>query len=265
MMPVLIKLLMAIAIAFFLAAGMLFFIQERLIFHPERLPADHTFSFSVPFEEETLSNNGVSIHTIRFPKPESKGVILYFHGNAGSLDSWGHLYADFQAFPYDLWIMDYRGFGKSGGGIVREQELHSDAEKLYEAAKNQYPNGDVVIYGRSIGTGVAAKLAAEHPPKMLILETPYFNFVNLVDHIAPWVPSFLLRFQLMTNEYVTDQSFPIHLFHGDRDALIPAQSSDRLAELGENIKYHRIEGAGHNNIGDFPKYQRILQEIFAAP
>ena len=265
MMTVFVKLLMGVAVAFFLAAGLLFFIQERLIFHPHRLPADYSFSFPVPFEEEVIENNGVDIHSIRFTKPESKGVILYFHGNAGALDSWGGLWADFQSVPYDLWIMDYRGFGKSGGGIVREQELHSDAEKLHQAAKDLYPNGDIVIYGRSIGTGVAAKLAADHPPQMLILETPYFNFVDLVDHIAPWVPEFLLRFRLMTNEYVADQTFPIHLFHGDRDRLIPASSSERLAALGDHIQYHLISGAEHNNIGDFAEYRTALKTLLTSP
>ena len=265
MTTVFVKILVSIGIVLFLVAGLLFFIQERLIFHPQRLPADYSFSFPVPFEEEVFENNGVNIHSIRFIKPESQGVILYFHGNAGALDSWGGLWADFQDIPYDLWIVDYRGFGKSGGGIVREQELHSDAEKLYEAAKVRYPKGDIIMYGRSIGTGVAAKLAAEHPPKMLILETPYFSFVDLVDQIAPWVPRFLLRFRLMTNEYVAEQTFPIHLFHGDQDGLIPASSSEQLAALGDHIHFHRIEGAEHNNVGDFPKYQVLLRSILKAP
>ena len=257
------KTLVALIVVVCGAAVLLYANQERLIFHPEALPDDYRFQFSAPVEEVYIERDGTRLHTLLFARPESKGVILYFHGNAGSLRSWGMVHEDFARVPYDLWIMDYRGFGKSGGHIAGEAMLHADALALHAAALQRYPDQEVVLYGRSIGTGVAAQLAAQHPPDLLILETPYFNFPDLVGQIAPWAPKFLLRYRLMVNEAIRNQAFPIHLIHGDRDELIPMSSSVRLAELGENIRFHRIEGAGHNTIPDTAVYRRIVSDLLA--
>ena len=257
------KALVALIAVICSAGAVLYFNQERLIFHPEVLPPDYPFDFSAPVEEVYIDRDGTRLHTLLFARPEPKGIILYFHGNAGSLRSWGMVHQDFVRFPYDLWLIDYRGFGKSEGRISGEAMLHADALALHAAARQRYPDHSVVIYGRSIGTGVAAELAARHPPDLLVLETPYFNFPDLVGQIAPWAPEFLLRYRFMVNEAIQGRSFPIHLIHGDRDELIPVSSSARLAKLGENIRFHRVEGAGHNTIPETAVYRRILSGLLS--
>ena len=255
------KILLTLVIAGFALASLVYFTQEKLIFHPERLASDHRFSFPVPFEEVVLNSDGVGIHTLLFTKQDSRGVVLFFHGNAGSLHSWGGVYADFESLPYDLWIMDYRGFGKSEGSLSGKADLHTDAQVLFEAAQERYPGKEMIVYGRSIGTGVASALAARHPPRVLILETPYFNFPDLAAQLAPWAPAPLLRYRLMNNEHIQDQSFPVHLIHGNRDSLISASHSERLARLGPHIQFHLIKGAEHNNISAFRRYHEVLSEI----
>jgi len=240
---------------------LLYVAQEKLIFVPETLTSNQKFGFPVPFEEVWIENEGVRLHSLRFPKSESKGVILYFHGNAGSLLSWGGIYEDFQRFPYDLWIVDYRGYGKSEGVILSEESLHSDAEAFYQQAIKRYKGKEILIYGRSIGTGIASQLAAKHPPKMLFLETPYYNFPDLVGTIYPFVPSALVRYKLANDENIRDASYPVYLFHGDQDGLIPHDSSLRLETLGAHIILHTIEDAGHNNISNFRVYHKILNGI----
>ena len=259
------KILITLVVVASALVALVVFNQERLIFHPERLPPDHRFSFPFPFEEVVIDSDGVGIHTLLFTKENSKGVVLYFHGNAGSLRTWGGVYADFESLPYDLWIMDYRGFGKSEGKLSGEGDLQADAQALFDAAKQRYPDQEMVMYGRSIGTGVASALAAKHPPKVLILETPYFNFPDLAAQLAPWAPSALLRYTLMNNEHIQNQAFPIHLIHGDRDSLIRASHSERLAQLGPHIQYHLIKGAEHNNISVFRRYHEVLNSIMMQP
>ena len=256
------KILLTIGVTACILFSFVYFNQEKLIFHPEKLSKDHRFSFPLPFEEIVLDSGGVGIHTLLFPKENSQGVILYFHGNAGSLHSWGGVVADFASTPYDLWIMDYRGFGKSEGKLSGEADLQADAQALLDAAKKRYGDQEMVIYGRSIGTGVASALAAKYPPKMLILETPYYNFPDLVAELAPWAPAPLLRYRLMNNEHIRDQPFPIHLIHGDRDALISASHSERLATLGPHITFHKIVGAQHNNISAFSRFHAVIKDIF---
>ncbi len=254
-------ILMAVAALYLFLMAVMYFFQERLIFFPEKLSENHSFTFPVPFEEVWIQSEGVRLHSLRFTKPEPKGVILFFHGNAGSLDSWGGLYQDFQRFPYDLWILDYRGYGKSGGEIRSEAALHQDAQAFYAAARARYKGKELIIYGRSIGTGIAAKLAAEHPPKLLFLETPYYSFPKLVQSIYPFVPSFLVKYKLETHRYVQNQDYPIHLFHGDQDALIPHDCAKDLEAIASNITLHTIEGAGHNNISAFTGYHQQLNTI----
>ena len=255
-----IPLLLLLLIGFFLL--FLYYAQEKLIFFPSKLSKEHRFTFKTEFEEHFIPSGSEQLHSLLFTKPESKGIILYFHGNAGNLDSWGRIHEYFQDLPYDVWIIDYRGYGKSSGGISSEMDLHIDADAFYQMAMERYEDVDVIIYGPSIGSGVAAYLAEKHPPKMLILETPYFNFPDLVQSIYPQVPRFLLRYKLQTNEYIANTNYPIHLFHGTEDGLIPYDSSLRLAELSDNCILHTIKGAGHNNIGAFPDYQQELKVIF---
>ena len=239
----------------------LYIFQEKLIFFPEVLPADHSFSFQTTFEEKSIQSGDAILHTLHFTKKNSKGVILFFHGNAGSLKSWGNVYEDFQRFPYDLWIMDYRGFGKSTGVIDSEAVLHKDAQSVYDAAAKLYARKKIIIYGRSIGTGVAAHLAEAHPPHMLILETPYYNFPDLVRSLYPIVPSMFVRYKLRTDRYTINKAYPIHLIHGDQDELIPYDSSQRLEQRSVGITLHTINGAGHNNISAFPSYHQILKTL----
>ena len=259
------KLVLVLIVSATSLAAVLFFNQERLIFHPERLPADHAFDFPVPFEEVFLTSGSVRIHSLLFTRPDPKGVILYFHGNAGSLRSWGGLHTDFDTLPYDLWIVDYRGFGKSEGSVSGEASLYADARALLTAAKARYPGLPMVFYGRSIGTGVASRLALEHEPRMLILETPYVSFPDLVEQIAPWAPTPLLRYRLENDAHIRDVRFPVHLFHGDRDELIPVSSTVRLAQLGDHIQSHIITGAQHNTVPAFAEYHRILGQLLGLP
>ena len=240
---------------------LLYFQQEKIIFFPTKLPNDYKYRFNSPFEEVILQSGGEEISSILFTKPDSKGVLLYLHGNAGNLSSWAYVYEDFQHAPYDFWIIDYRGYGKSTGSIQSEADLHADAEALYQAALERYEGKEFIIYGRSIGSGVAAKLAKMHPPKMLLLETPYYNFPDLVKSIYPFLPKFLIRYQLSTDQYIAKTKYPVHLFHGTKDELIPYTSSVRLAELSDKITLHTVEGAGHNNISDFPIFRERLLSI----
>ena len=240
---------------------LLYFVQEKIIFFPTKLSKDYKYTFNIPFEEVTLESGGEDINSILFTKPDSKGVVLYLHGNAGNLSSWAYVYEDFQYAPYDFWIIDYRGYGKSTGSIQSEADLHADAEALYQAALSRYEGKEFIIYGRSIGSGVAAKLAKMHSPKVLLLETPYYNFPDLVKSIYPFLPKFLIRYQLSTDHYIANTEYPVHLFHGTKDELIPYTSSVRLSELSDKITLHTVEGAGHNNISDFPIFRERLLSI----
>ena len=253
--------------AYTIILGILYALQSKIIFLPSQLPQKHSFTFTHPFQEHFIEVSHARLHALSFEQETNnfKGLIVYFHGNAGCLDSWGDVYRYFRPHGYDSFIVDYRGYGKSTGNITSEMQLYEDAQLVFEYIQRvfgQKYNNNIIFYGRSIGTGIASWLALQHPPKILILETPYYNLPSLVQDIYPFVPQKLLRFQLSNHKHIQNTSYPVHIFHGTEDEIIPYKHGKKLSSLHKNITLHTIQGAKHNNIPTYKEYHRILKEIF---
>ncbi|MBM76723.1 MAG: alpha/beta hydrolase [Proteobacteria bacterium] len=259
------KIVVSVVGIYIFLMGLMYIAQEKLIFFPENLPEDYSFSFSASFEEVLIPVEDGQLHALAFEHPQALATILYFHGNAGSLASWGYVYEHFQSLPYNIFIIDYRGYGKSDGQISSEAQLQQDALAAYLSAKKRYPQSTFVFYGRSIGTGIASWLATQHPPSMLILESPYFNLPTLVGDIYPFVPKFLVKYTLMNNVHISKLDIPIHLLHGTNDELIPFQHSERLKNSCDKAQLHIIDGGGHNDLSLFAKYHKTIQKLLAPP
>jgi uncharacterized protein len=260
------KMITTIAIVaiggYILICAALYIQQERLIFYPEVLASDFMFTFPGRFEEISLPVDGAVISALYFRASHPKGVVLYFHGNAGSLRSWGDIAAIFVEQGYDVLMPDYRGYGKSTGRIMSEQMLHDDAAVAYRYLLERYPEEQIVVYGRSIGSGVATYLAKSRRPRMLILETPYFSLKEIVGQQFPFVPSALLKYPLRTDLWIGDVACPVYLFHGTSDVLIPYSASQRLAALVKTEhQLFTIVGGGHNDLSSFALYDQQLDLI----
>lgn len=143
----------------------LYFFQEKLIFSPQKLEKDYQYSFSQNFEELTFK----TLDNKLFKADSTKGVIFYLHGNLGSLKSWGNVAKSYTDLNYDVFIIDYRGFGKSEGAISSEKQLFDDNQIVYNKIKTLYKEQYITILGYSIGTGLATKLASDNNPRRLIL------------------------------------------------------------------------------------------------
>ena len=237
--------------------------QERLIFYPEKLSEKHIYKFSVPFEELYIQTpDGKKINALLFKSNNSKGVVFYHHGNAGNLEYWGAKAIDFTSRNYDVLMYDYRSFGKSTGKIKNEKMLHNDAKLIYNELLKMYEKENIIFFGISLGSGIAAKLAYEITPKKLILETPYYNFYDVSKYHYPYLPnSILLHYQFKTNQWLPEISVPIHLIHGTEDETVPFEMAVKLERLGKNIDLCRITNGSHNNITTFDKYQTYLNQV----
>jgi uncharacterized protein len=240
--------------------------QEQLIFFPEILPTDYKYAFSEPFEEANVPAEGATLNTVLFKAANAKGVVLYFHGNAGSLRTWGDVARDFTSRGYEILIPDYRGFGKSTGRIADEKQMLADGLAVYGYLKKSYPESRIIVYGRSIGTGVAAFVARSGKPRMLILESPFFSLTDLASFHYPFLPkaliSLFLKYPLRTDLIIPEVACPVYLIHGTGDEIIPFNASTRLELLIKSPhKLIRIEGGGHNNLSDYSVYDRELSFI----
>jgi len=250
-----------ITVLVFSSIGLLRY-QHKLIFFPEVLPPNYDFHFEQQFTELNYrTHDGGSINALHVRSQNSKGTVFYNHGNAGSLKKWGLIAEDFIKHDYDLFIYDYRGFGKSEGNIS-EENLYRDAVMLYEAIAYSVGEENIVLYGRSIGTGIATKLARDYNPKCLILESPYYNFKDLVNNIFPFIPSFMLRYDFPNSERIDQISAPITIFHGTLDEVVYFESSLKLKDHFKDIdRLIKIEGGHHNDLSEFIKYQNELSLI----
>jgi alpha-beta hydrolase superfamily lysophospholipase len=241
----------------------MYFFQEKLIFIPQKLAKDYAFEFDQKFEElDIKTDDNVSLHGILFKADSSKGLIFYLHGNAGSLASWGTVARTYTDMNYDVFLLDYRGYGKSDGTIDSEALVYSDVQAAYKTLKEKYDESNIVVLGYSIGTGPAAELASSNHPKLLILQAPYYSLTDLMEHTYSFVPTFLLKYKFETYRYVKDCQAPIVIFHGDRDEIIYYNSSVKLKEFFKpNDQLITLVGQGHNGMTRNKEYVSALKKI----
>ncbi len=159
---------------------------------PEVLPQDYSYEFSENFEEVFLSSeDGAKLNALHFKVEEPKGVVLYFHGNAGELSSWGRVVQKFVEMNYDVLVMDYRTYGKSTGKLS-QKALYNDAQLFYDYLLKRYTEDKIVVYGRSLGTTFATYVAAENHPQQLILEAPFYSLDEVARDRFPIYPGKLV-------------------------------------------------------------------------
>ncbi|MGK0252388.1 MAG: alpha-beta hydrolase superfamily lysophospholipase, partial [Gammaproteobacteria bacterium] len=229
-----------------------------------QLAQEHVFEFQQPFEEVFLDgDDAASLNGIHFRATDPKGVILYFHGNAGDLQRWGEITQSFVPLGYSVIVMDYRNYGKSRG-LMSEQVLYDDADTWYAFAKAQYPQTPIALYGRSLGTTFAAYLGSRHETKNVILETPFYSIADEAKSRFPFLPiRSLIQYPFATDTYINNVKAPITIFHGTSDQVIDYKHGQKLFESIKSSTKNMItiQGAGHNNLVTFEAYHEGIQAL----
>lgn len=256
----------AVIVIYFLAIILLYIFQTKIIFHPGKLTKDFRFKLSPDDDEVMLkTSDGTRISGLYFHGTRHQ-VILYFHGNAGDLSGWRFAAEDFTGLGYPVLMIDYRGYGKSEGHFS-EDGFYRDAEAAYAYLINikGFATQDIIVYGRSVGTGVAVHLASKHKVNGLVLESPYTSFGQLANEKLPFFfPSLYLDYKFNNIEKITSVKCPVILIHGERDSLIPASHSKRLLpKIKGKSKLILIPQGSHNDLNSFPEYKSFLQKDLA--
>lgn len=235
--------------------------QEKIIFPGTALADDYRFEYNVPFSELTIPVNGGALNALHFSQKNPRGLIFFLHGNSGNLTEWATDIDFYQRVNYDLFIIDYRGYGKSTGTIESQQQLHNDVRAAWNIIAPDFTDKPIVIYGRSLGTALAVQLASEVKPQLLILVSAFSNLKNIAKALYPYAPSWLLRYPLETDKLIQQVPSDILFIHGDKDRLIPIGNSQHLQKLTQKPStLHTIDGAGHNNIHQFSSYLESLEK-----
>jgi pimeloyl-ACP methyl ester carboxylesterase len=206
--------------------------------------------------------DGGRINGIHFKVPASLGVVYYLKGNSRSIKGWGKFARDFLSNGYDIMMFDYRGFGKSKGKRT-QTKLFDDAQFMYTWLAKQYPEEKIIIYGRSLGSGIAARIASWNNSRMLILDSPYFSFYYNIRRFLFFVPlTILLRYDIRTDQYLKSTKCPVHIIHGTKDHLFPISQSRKLKALYPNkVSLVEIENGHHNDLPGFPEFFETIYDI----
>lgn len=256
------RLLKIAVSSYILICVAVYFLQEKIIFHPDKLDKTYQFTFEQPFEELSIkTKTGNLLNGVLFKSAISKGVIFFLHGNAGAIDRWGSVAKAYIDLNYDVFVLDYPGYGKSDGTIDNETQLFEDIQSAYEEIKTRYSENKIVIVGFSIGTGPAAKIASQNNPRLLILQAPYYSLADLMQKNFKILPPFLLKYKFETHRYLKNCRMPVIVFHGDADETIYYGSSVRLQkEFKQGDTLITLHEQQHNGITYHPAYIAIIRE-----
>lgn len=257
-----IYVLLALVLIFYIAACIWFYTsQEQALFKTVKTPVGHKYTFAQRHEERQISMpDGVKLQGLLFKTESSKGLILWLPGGRGMLDSIGNDAKYYTDLGYDIFMLNYRGFGKSEGKISSEDQFNLDMQTVYDYFKKEYDEKQIVIFGYSLGSGPAAALASNNSPKMLILQAPYYSMTEMVQTAVPYLPiSLLLNYKFPTYESIKRVESPVVIFHGDADRNIHPEVAGRLKKNlkpDDQVIILRIQG--HN---EFVKNQVYLSEL----
>lgn len=247
----------------------LYYGQEYLLFHPEKVDRRKPWKFDQPFEELDIPFNSTdTLNLVKFFPADTvrKGVVLFFHGNRENIGRYARFAPLYTKHGYEVWMPDYPGYGKSTGAR-NETILYRQADQLYTMASGKYPADSIIIVGKSLGTGLAAYLASVHPARWLMLETPYYSIPELFRCFIPIYPAEkMANYRLPINEFLPDVHCPVTLFMGTSDWVTPYRCSRKLGALlkpGDTII--TIEGGTHHNLNSYPVFRRHLDSMLTLP
>ncbi len=234
------------------------FIEKRLIFHPDKSNDSATPDvYGIEYDDVTFrTEDGLNLNGWFVPGKKSSPdtdlhTLLWFHGNSGNinrrLDNIKMLY---DRVPVNVFIIDYRQYGKSEGNIS-EKGTYIDARAAltYLHSRNDINNEKIIFFGRSLGSAVAVELALKEKCRALILETPFTSIKEMGEKLYPFLPlTFFLRTKYDSLAKIGNIKVPILIMHGDKDELVPIEHGRELYEAANEPKeFYTIPGAGHND------------------
>ncbi len=232
-------------------AAFLFIFQSHYVYYPERVLSADPGSIRLQFESVSFKTaDGVELFGWFIPSQSARGVLLFFHGNAGNISHRLESIQIFHQLGLDVFIFDYRGYGQSEGKPT-EQGTYKDAEAAwrYLIEERQVSPNEVIVFGRSLGSAVAAWLAQNHMPGALILESTFTSLGNIAATLYPYLPvRLLLRFEYNTAEYLGRVNCPVLIVHSRDDEIMPFSHGRRLFEMAKEPKRF-LEIIGTHNEG----------------
>lgn len=253
------RIVISLAALYLVLAAVIYVKQEDLIFHPR--PRAESYSYGNYPESWVTTPDGTRLHGLHL-RQGGKGVILYLHGNVG--DNGRSLYqtSSLRDLEYDLFLVDYRGFGKSEGQLSSEADMTEDLQAVYDHLKAEYPEGKIILAGYSLGSGPASYLAANNKPGAVVLVAPYTSLTDM-KNLFFWIfPDFLLKYNLDNRKNLARATSPVFILHGTDDELIPLSMGEELETLDPvRIRLVELNGVGHRGAILNAMFRTVVGEV----
>ncbi|MEM7541310.1 MAG: alpha/beta fold hydrolase [Pseudomonadota bacterium] len=229
--------------------GGLFWGQKYLVFQPFEKIETRPDQFGIAYENIALvTSDGVTLDAWYVPGPEGSRKILFFHGNAGNMSHRVQTLLVLRQLGHSVLIIDYRGYGQSEGS-PSESGLYADGEAAWRYLVEQRHTDpeEIVVYGRSLGGPVAAKIAAAHKPRALIVESTFTSMADMGGYHYPYLGGrWLSRYDFDTEKYLNEVDAPILIAASPDDEIVPFEFGQRLlAATGANAAFFTLSGT-HN-------------------
>jgi hypothetical protein len=250
MVRMVLNILILLAAGYFVLCLMLFFFQSRMIYFPEIGREDFVTpqQAGMDYQEVTINAAGEKLHSWFVPAPQARGVVLFFHGNAGSISHRLDYLRMFRELGFSILIFDYRGYGKSSGE-PSEIGTYQDAEAAwnYLVETKRIAPSSIVLYGESLGGAVAAWLAARVKPRALIITSTFTSLPDLGAKLYPLFPVRLLtRYEYNAKKYLQAATCPVLIVHSREDEIVPFEHGEQLYTAAHEPKQLLEIHGGHN-------------------
>ena len=227
------KFILVIVVSYGLLIVVVYFMQGRMLYLPGvsgRTLTMTPFDVGMDYHDVSIkTSDGVTLHGWFIVGRPSR-VLLFFHGNAGNISHRLDSIRQFQNLGMSVFIIDYRGYGQSGGSTT-EKGIYRDADAAwrYLTEDRGISSNDIVIFGRSLGASVASWLATQHQPLALIVESSFTSVPDIAQELYPWLPArWLSRFSHATRDYVRNVRCPILVTHSRDDEIIPFHHGEAI-------------------------------------
>ena len=232
--------------------------QDSYIFFPVKGQYGH-IAKQENVEAYGITIEGVELHGWLVNSEYARDkLVIYYGGNAE--DVYWNIGEHYDKAGYALLLVNYRGYGLSGGS-PGEKRLFADAVSIYDDVTKKYEPRKMILYGRSLGSGVAAYLSSVRRTDGMILVSPYDSIVNMAKKQFPYFPvALMLKHRFDSISYMKDYSGPLCIIYGGRDSIIPpARTQNLMRHLSQKPQLVAIEAADHNDIAAYPEYEQTVQ------
>jgi uncharacterized protein len=229
--------------------ALLYLTQRSLLYFPDRTRT-HPADAGLPQAQEVLlqTADGERLIAWHVPPRGGKPVVIYFQGNGGGLNLRAQRFGRLASDGTGLLAVSYRGYGGSSGSPT-EAGLVLDARAAYDFAVARYGADRIVLWGESLGTGIAVWLASEYPVARVVLESPYTSIADVAASVYWFVPvRWLIKDSFRSDERIAKVTVPVLVVHGVRDTIIAIAFGERLYDMiRAPRRFIRLPDAGHND------------------